>query len=65
MTNTEILEAKIYFEDWIPELEERLHEAVERDDYDYIFELEDIIRYYKTALVALNNAELEMWNRSK
>lgn len=65
MTNAEILEAKVYFEDWIPELEKRLLEAVECDDDDFAYELEDIIRYFKTALIALNNAELELWNRSK
>ena len=65
MTNTEISEAKKYFHRKLTKLEKDLTKADDHGDSGLVMTLRKKMAHYRTALVALNNAELEMWNRSK
>lgn len=65
MTNTEILEAKKYFHRKLTKLEKDLIKADDHGDSGLVMTLRKKLGYYRTAMTALNNAELELWNRSK
>ena len=65
MTNTEITEAKKYFHRKLAKLEKDLIKADDHGDSGLVMTLRKKIAYYRTAMTALHNAELEIWNRGK